>query len=684
MVHKNGNKLFIAFEGKIGYDLNGEFKQTHCILQDITERKQAEEALRKSEAIQAKMVANIGYVIVIIDRDGINRYKSPNIEKWFGWRPEELVGESVWKNVHPGDLDSTQKIFRALLSESNATGTTECRYRCKDGSYKWIEFTVVNLLLDPDIRGLLGNYRDITERKRAEEILRSSEERYRFSLEVTGQIGWSIPPDGLVEDMPLWRQYSGQRMEEVKGWKWLDSLHPDDREHTYKVWVNAIAQKCKYETEYRIRRADGVYRYFMVRGIPLFNADGTVREWVGTCIDITERKQEEQELIEAKERAEESDKLKTAFLNNISHEIRTPFNGILGFLSIIQDSDLTNSERDEYIDLINKSAYRLMNTINNIVEISQIQAGQMKLTASETNIKSLTDELFDHFKTDAESRGLEFTINNDLPDSLDCIFTDRIKLKTILSILIGNAIKFTKEGSIEFGCDLVETRHALSLRFFVKDTGIGISENKQQVIFERFMQADVSNTRQFEGSGIGLSISTAYVKMLGGKIWVESEEGKGSVFYFTIPYIVEPEEKNDVKNVVSAEGAENEVNPEGSGLKILIVEDDQSSAKFVTLIVRKFSKEVLMVSNGLEAVKACRENPDIVLVLMDIQMPEMNGYEATRQIRQFNKEVIIIAQTAFGLTGDREKAMDAGCNDYISKPIKKDEFMELMQKYLKK
>ena len=159
---------------------------------------------------------------------------------------------------------------------------------------------MVNLLLDPDIRGLLGNYRDITERKRAEEILRSSEERYRFSLEVTGQIGWSIPPDGLVEDMPLWRQYSGQRMEEVKGWKWLDSLHPDDREHTYKVWVNAIAQKCKYETEYRIRRADGVYRYFMVQGIPLFNADGTVREWVGTCIDITERKQEEQELVRPK------------------------------------------------------------------------------------------------------------------------------------------------------------------------------------------------------------------------------------------------------------------------------------------------------------------------------------------------------------------------------------------------
>jgi len=243
------------------------------------------------------------------------------------------------------------------------------------------------------------------------------------------------------------------------------------------------------------------------------------------------------ELIEAKERAEESDKLKTAFLNNISHEIRTPFNSILGFLSILQNDDLTASEKAEYTSIINKSAYRLMNTINDIVERSQIQTGQMKLTASEINIKMLTGVLFDQFKPDAESQGLEFTLNNDLPDSMDSIFTDSIKLKTILSILIGNAIKFTKEGSIEFGYDRVETsgRGSLQMKFYVKDTGIGIPENKQQVIFEQFMQADVYNTRQFEGSGLGLSIAKAYVEMLGGKIWVESSEGKGSIFYFTIP-----------------------------------------------------------------------------------------------------------------------------------------------------
>jgi signal transduction histidine kinase len=243
------------------------------------------------------------------------------------------------------------------------------------------------------------------------------------------------------------------------------------------------------------------------------------------------------ELIKAKEHAEESDRLKTTFLNNISHEIRTPLNGILGFLSIIQDDDLTGSERDEYTSIFKQSADRLMNTINNIVEISQIQAGQMNLTISETYIKRLIVELFDQFKTDAKNQGLEFNINNHLPNNIACIFTDRIKLKTILSNLIGNAFKFTKAGSIEFGI----RQKGDYLEFSIKDSGIGFPENKIKFIFERFMQADVSKSREYEGLGLGLSIAKAYVKMLGGKIWAKSEEGKGSTFFFTIKCNIKPE-----------------------------------------------------------------------------------------------------------------------------------------------
>jgi signal transduction histidine kinase/ligand-binding sensor protein len=248
---------------------------------------------------------------------------------------------------------------------------------------------------------------------------------------------------------------------------------------------------------------------------------------------ITERKLSERELINAKEKAEESDRLKTAFLNNISHEIRTPFNGILGFLSLLQDHDLEDDEREEYISIINQSADRLMNTINDIVEVSHIQSGLVKLAMQNTNIKQLTDDLIDKFGAFAEKKELEFIITNDLPNNITSIFTDGIKLKTILTNLIGNALKFTRIGSVEL---CLKKKNDI-LEFSVKDTGIGISKNKQQIIFERFMQSTVSNTREFEGLGLGLTIVKAYVKMLGGKLWMESEEGKGTTFNFTIPYI---------------------------------------------------------------------------------------------------------------------------------------------------
>ncbi|MFY9150401.1 MAG: response regulator, partial [Prolixibacteraceae bacterium] len=222
------------------------------------------------------------------------------------------------------------------------------------------------------------------------------------------------------------------------------------------------------------------------------------------------------------------------------------------------------------------------------------------------------------------------------------------------------------------------------LEFFIRDTGIGIPKHRQEPIFERFIQADIADKMARQGAGLGLSISKAFVKLLGGKIWVSSEEGKGSTFYFNLPYNTEPEEKNVVRKVVPTEGVENPINPEVSGLKILIAEDDETSEKLITITINKLSKEVIKARTGKAAVEICRKNPEIDLILMDIQMPDMNGYEATRQIRQFNNDVVIIAQTAFGLSGDREKAIEAGCNDYIAKPINKAKLLSLVQKYFKK
>jgi CheY-like chemotaxis protein len=283
-----------------------------------------------------------------------------------------------------------------------------------------------------------------------------------------------------------------------------------------------------------------------------------------------------------------------------------------------------------------------------------------------------------------EAKEMKLSFKNTLPSKEAIINTDREKLFAILTNLVKNAIKYTNEGSIIFGYDIVETLHATSLRFYVKDTGIGIQKDRQKFIFERFVQADIADKMARQGAGLGLSITKAYVEMLGGKIWVESEEGKGSTFYFTLPYNTDPNEKIVIENTVSDDGAEQKNNPGVSGLKILIAEDDKVSEILFDITVKMLSKEILKARTGIEAVEICRNNPDIDLILMDIQMPDLDGYEATRQIRQFNKHIIIIAQTAYAFSGDREKAIEAGCNDYISKPINQILLKELIKKYCNK
>ncbi|MDA3891604.1 MAG: transporter substrate-binding domain-containing protein [Salinivirgaceae bacterium] len=386
------------------------------------------------------------------------------------------------------------------------------------------------------------------------------------------------------------------------------------------------------------------------------------------------------ELIAAKEKAEESDRLKTVFLQNMSHEIRTPMNGILGFLSLLKDSKIFDDTKNQYIEIINKSGERLLNTINDIIEISKIESNQIVVHQSNVDIAEIMDFQLKFFIEQAKQKGLILHISQQLPKIKSIIETDKNILNAILTNLLNNAIKYTNEGSIEFGYNLKTVSQTTVLEFFIKDTGIGIPKDRQGAIFERFIQADITDKMVRQGAGLGLSISKAFVELLGGKIWLSSEEGKGSIFYFTIPYKSQPHTKSDITTFVSDEGEKGIIR----NIKVLIVEDDEISDLLILNLLKKISHEVLHAETGIEAIETCRNNPDLDLVLMDIKMPVMNGYEATRQIRQFNNDVVIIAQTAFGLSGDRDKAIAAGCNDYIAKPINKDKLLALVQKYLKK
>ena len=406
---------------------------------------------------------------------------------------------------------------------------------------------------------------------------------------------------------------------------------------------------------------------------PIKNEDKMVIGTVFIARDITELELNRLELVKAKEKAEESDRLKSAFLANMSHEIRTPMNGILGFAGLLKEPDLTGEEQQEFIEIIEQSGLRMLNIINDIVSISKVEAGQMEVSISETDINEQIDYINTFFKPEGLKNGIQLLCKKPLTGEDAIIKTDKEKVYAILTNLVKNAIKFTQVGSIEFGYQ----KKGDFIEFCVKDTGSGVSKTHQKLIFERFRQGSESLNRKYEGAGLGLSISKAYVEMLGGQIWVESEEGKGSVFYFTLPYIRKSEIKIISNHEIIPDVEEIRIN----NLQVLIAEDDEASEKLITVAIKKFSKEIIKVTTGAGAVDACRNNPGIDLVLMDIKMPVMDGYEATRQIRQFNTEVVIIAQSAFALTGDREKAIEAGCNDYISKPMKQVELTDLIRKY---
>lgn len=393
----------------------------------------------------------------------------------------------------------------------------------------------------------------------------------------------------------------------------------------------------------------------------------------------------------AKEKAEESDRLKSAFLANMSHEIRTPMNGILGFAELLKEPELTGELQQTYIRIIERSGVRMLNIINDLVDISKIESGHVEVFLSETNLNEQLDFLYAFFKPETDSKGLQFIVTKSLPSENASIITDREKINSILSNLIKNAIKYCDVGTIEFGYKVINPFVKTSatqetqpeLEFYVRDTGIGIPKTRQKAIFDRFVQADIEDKKALQGAGLGLSIAKAFVEMLGGKIRVESNPenasvDEGSVFYFTIPYNYVRSIDTDSKKVI----LNNEKKIELKKVKILIVEDEEISDLLLTISMEKFSKEILTAKSGTEAIKIIRNNPDIHLILIDMKIPGIDGYETTRQIRQFNQNVLIIAQTAYAQIGDKEKALAAGCNDYLSKPIQLDILETILRKHL--
>ncbi len=390
-----------------------------------------------------------------------------------------------------------------------------------------------------------------------------------------------------------------------------------------------------------------------------------------------ELKDEAEERRKAQMSAEQADKLKTAFLANMSHEIRTPVNSIIGFADLMKDPDLDPIERRTYLDYITNGGNTLLKLINDIIDISKIEAGQVQTSMEECYLDQLFSELFltfyEHIKK-KNKRNVELRIAEDCRNRNIKIITDPTRLKQILSNLINNGIKFTDEGEVEFGFRIDFPDKIL---FYVRDTGIGIPADKLIVIFQRFRQVEETYTRNFDGTGLGLAISKKLTHLLGGEMWVESVEGEGSTFFFTLPYDTELNAAEE-----EAEPESEQINPALLENKnLLVVEDEFTNFLLIESILRNLKVNIKHVTDGDSAVQYfAKHNSSIDLVLMDIKMPGLNGYEATREIRKMNPDVPVIAQTAYAMSDEKQKCLDAGCSDYIAKPYTKVQLLSIIMK----
>ncbi len=507
----------------------------------------------------------------------------------------------------------------------------------------------------------------IQEQKRTEQALKESEERWHRISESTFEgIGFVV--NGKILDLNIQlAKMLGYAHEEMIGQSVMDFVAPRSK--------NLVFEKIKS------RNLD-VYEHFAIRKdgseFPVEVRFGEIQykgqhARVSVIRDITERKKTEEELRKAKEKAEESDNLKSVFLQNLSHEIRTPMNGIIGFSEFLKSPDLSYEQQIAYVDIIHSCSKQLLNSINDIIEISKIESGYIIIEDVLFDLNNLLNTLFNNFQSQAKEQNLQFNAYKSINDKSAEVHSDQLRIQQILECLLTNAFKFTPTGSIDFGY----TIDSDMIRFFVKDTGMGIPSEHHESIFTRFSQVDTSSTRTAGGLGLGLSIARTYIEKMGGKIWLNSSTNDGTTFYFTIPYKPNKQYAETSKIPLA------EIQPDWSDKTILIVDDDLTNYLLLKTYFLKTKANILYAANGKEAINLCDSNLQISLILMDMKMPVMDGFECTPIIKAKYPHIPVIAQTAYAFPEEQERAMQSNCDDFFTKPIKRKELIELLsRKYL--
>ncbi len=625
------------------------------IIRDLTQRDNTLRALQEEKQRSSAFFKAFPDIFFVMDKEGhFIDYNHQNPDLLL-LPPEEFLGKK-YSQILPENIVKKTKFYIEKLLKTGDVQTYEYEIE-RPGMQKEI-FEAKLVLLGKN--NILSVVRDITKRKEIEQqsiILSKVVEQSRTSIIITNT-------KGKIEYVnPAFTQISGFSVNQAYGKTpaiLKSNIHKP--EFYEKIWDTILNGKTwKGEILNKKKNGDKYWTNTIIS--PIINDKNQITHFFAISEDITEKKQIVEDLKKAKLYAEKSDKLKTSFLQNMSHEIRTPLNGILGFAGLIGNEEEDMNTIKEYANIIAESGTRLLNLINNIIEISKIQSGNVRIEKSIFSLNTLLQEIYKSFVIDADIKGLTLKYFSKLSDNNSFIKTDKEILKNIFTHLIDNAIKYTKYGKILFGYDIVDNK----IEFFVKDTGIGMENNQKDIIFDSFYKGEEKETVGIQGSGVGLSIVNSLLKILNGKIWVKSKPKKGSVFYFTIDYSSDFSIDTSYKNKIEKQDKEK---------VILIAEDDNTSFVYLESILKGHFTEILHAQNGQEAIDFVKNRKEISIVLMDLRLPVLNGIKATQEIKKINPNLPVIAQTAYAFSIDEKDIFNAGCDTYLTKPLRKKELLE--------
>lgn len=640
---------------------------------DITERQQTEAALRQKEAQYRSIFEAVNDGITIYELETGNIVAvNPAQAKIHGYSVEEFMQLEPGSFIHPNCYYLFKDFIKTVKSGKQFSCQAIDLY--KDGTEIDVEVIAVPYWQDGKLYAL-SVVRDISERKQAEIALQQSEERFRSLIESTAQIIWNTNAQGELTPCQFgWSNFTGQTFSDYKHWGWLNAVHPEDRDNTAKIWATSVANKTLYQIEHRLRRYDGEYCYMSVRAVPILTENGEIREWIGVHTDITPRKQAELAITQAKEAAETANRAKSEFLANMSHELRTPLNGIIGYAQILLRGRTLTEEDRSRIDVIYQCGSHLLTLINDILDLSKIEAGKVELIASDFHFPAFLQGVAEMCRIRAELKGIQFhyQYTTELPIA---IHADEKRLRQVLINLLTNAIKFTDKGSVNF---TVSFAIPGKIRFQVQDTGIGIAAEKLETIFLPFEQvADAK--RQWEGTGLGLAISQEIVGLMGSTIQVQSEINVGSIFWFDVSFTeaaewIKTSQTDDKGQIIGIKNSQP---------KILVVDDKWENRSVISNLLSPIGFIVFEATSGQEGWQKIHEHQPN-LIITDLLMPKGDGFELIKRIRQSEtyKNLTIIVSSASVFESDQYRSIEAGGNDFMPKPVMAKELLEKLQKYL--